>query len=307
MKHRHYQSSLALIVAASLLGLSPQAMAKDLHVAYAGSMGTVMDLHLGPAFAKAHSVHYQGEGQGAYGLARLIAAHKLRTDVFVSITPGPIEVLIKAGLVKKAFPVASTAMCIAYSPNSPYAKDFKEAAEGKVPWYEILKKPGVIFGRTDPKTDPQGQNIVFTFMLAERYYHQPDLVNKILGPVENPRQIFTEASLLSRLKSGQMAASSGYLSAVKSLHLPYITLPDQINLSNPAMVKDWYSKVHFTLNVDGKPQTVHTQPLVFYAAVPVDAPDPKLGMAFIHFMTSPQGQTMFKETGYNPPKGDVLK
>ncbi|MHB0874197.1 MAG: substrate-binding domain-containing protein, partial [Acidithiobacillus ferrooxidans] len=102
MKHRHYQSSLALIVAASLLGLSPQAMAKDLHVAYAGSMGTVMDLHLGPAFAKAHSVQYQGEGQGAYGLARLIAAHKLRTDVFVSITPGPIEVLIKAGLVKEA-------------------------------------------------------------------------------------------------------------------------------------------------------------------------------------------------------------
>uniref|UniRef100_UPI0026183337 extracellular solute-binding protein n=1 Tax=Acidithiobacillus sp. TaxID=1872118 RepID=UPI0026183337 len=226
---------------------------------------------------------------------------------FVSITPGPIEVLIKAGLVREAYPVASTAMCIAYSPDSPYAKDFQEAAEGKVPWYEILQKPGVVFGRTDPKTDPQGQNIVFTFMLAEKYYHQPDLVDKVLGPIENPQQIFTETSLLSRLKSGQMAASSGYLSAVKSLHLPYVTLPDQINLSNPAMVKDWYSKVHFTLNVDGKAKTVHTQPLVFYAAVPVDAPDPKLGMAFIRFMTSPQGQAMFKETGYNPPKGDMLR
>jgi hypothetical protein len=67
-------------------------------------MGAVMDLHLGPAFAKAHNVQYQGEGQGAYGLAQLIAAHKLRTDVFVSITPGPIEVLIKAGLVKEALP-----------------------------------------------------------------------------------------------------------------------------------------------------------------------------------------------------------
>ncbi|MEY2334023.1 extracellular solute-binding protein [Acidithiobacillus ferrianus] len=307
MKRRHHQSSLALVVATSLLGLSSQTVAKDLHVAYAGSMGAVMDLHLGPAFAKAHNVQYQGEGQGAYGLAQLIAAHKLRTDVFVSITPGPIEVLIKAGLVNAAYPVASTAMCIAYSPDSPYAKDFKEAAEGKVPWYAILQKPGVVFGRTDPKTDPQGQNIVFTFMLAEKYYHQPDLARKVLGPVENPQQIFTETSLLSRLKSGQMAAASGYLSAVKSLHLPYVTLPDQINLSNPAMVKDWYSKVHFTLNVDGKPKTVHTQPLVFYAAVPVDAPDPKLGMDFIHFMTSPQGQAMFKETGYNPPKGDMLK
>ncbi len=306
MKHRHHQFS-ALAVATALLGLSSQAMANGLYVAYAGSMGAVMDLHLGPAFAKTHNVHYQGEGQGAYGLARLIATHKLRTDVFVSITPGPIEVLMKAGLVKEAYPVASTAMCIAYSPSSPYAQDFRKAAAGRVPWYMVLQKPGVIFGRTDPKTDPQGQNIVFTFLLAEKYYHQPDLAKKILGPIENQQQLFTEASLLSRLKSGQMAASSGYLSAVKSLHLPYITLPDQINLSNPAMVKNWYSKVHFTLNLDGKPKTMHTQPLVFYAAVPTDAPDPKLGMAFIHFMTSPQGQAMFRETGYSPPKGSMLE
>lgn len=305
MKPRN--TAVYLIAAATLMTLPVIASAQDFRVAYAGSMGAVMDLHLGPAFAKAQKVNYQGEGQGAYGLAHLIAGHKLRTDVFVSITPGPIEVLMKAGLVKEAYPVASTAMCIAYSPNSPYAKDFEKAAAGKMPWYKVLQMPGVRFGRTDPKTDPQGQNIVFTFMLAEKYYHQPDLVKNILGPVENQQQIFTEASLLARLKSGQMAASSGYLSAVKSLHLPYITLPDQINLSDPAMSKDWYSKVHFTLNVDGKAKTVHTQPLVFYAAVPSDAPDPKLGMAFIHFMTSPQGQAMFKETGYSAPKGPVLK
>ena len=294
------------LTAAIFLTLPAFASAQDFRVAYAGSMGAVMDLHLGPAFAKAQGVHYQGEGQGAYGLAHLIAGHKLRPDVFVSITPGPIEVLMKAGLVKEAYPVASTAMCIAYSPNSPYANDFQKAAAGKMPWYKVLEMPGVRFGRTDPKTDPQGQNIVFTFMLAEKYYHQPDLVKNILGPVENQQQIFTEASLLARLKSGQMAASSGYLSAVKSLHLPYITLPAQINLSDPAMSKDWYSKVHFTLNVDGHPKTVHTQPLVFYAAVPTDAPDPKLGMAFIHFMTSAAGQAMFKETGYSQPKGPVL-
>ncbi|MGE4530155.1 MAG: extracellular solute-binding protein [Acidithiobacillus sp.] len=290
------------------LGILPTfASAQDFRVAYAGSMGAVMDLHLGPAFAKAHNVHYQGEGQGAYALAHLIAGHKLRTDVFVSITPGPIEVLLKDGLVKEAYPVASTAMCIAYSPNSPYAQDFAKAAAGKMPWYKVLEMPGLRFGRTDPKTDPQGQNIIFTFLLAEKYYHQPDLAQKILGPVENSQQIFTEASLLTRLKSGQMAASSGYLSAVKSLHLPYITLPDQINLSDPAQSKDWYSKVHFTLNVDGKPQTMSTQPLVFYAAVPTDAPNPKLGMAFIHFMTSPAGQAMFKETGYSKIKGTILK
>ncbi|WP_232821496.1 extracellular solute-binding protein [Acidithiobacillus ferrivorans] len=262
--------------------------------------------HLGPAFAKTHHVTYQGEGQGAYGLAHLIAAKKLRTDVFISITPGPIKVLEKAGMVSKAVPVASTAMVIAYSPKSRYAKEFAAAAADKMPWYTVLEKPGIQFGRTDPQTDPQGQNIIFTFLLAQKYYHQPELVQRVLGPVENQKQIFTEASLLTRLKSGQMDASSGYESAVKSLHLPFIILPDEINLSNPAMAKAWYDTVHFSMMVDGKTKTLHTQPLVFYAAVPKDAPHPKLGEAFIRFMTSKAGQVMFKETGYNPPKGGDL-
>ncbi|MCE5359739.1 extracellular solute-binding protein [Candidatus Igneacidithiobacillus taiwanensis] len=297
---RKHRIALALSVC---LALPAAAQAEHLFVAFAGSMGNVMNLHLGPAFAKANHVEFRGDGQGAYGLAHLIAGHQLTPDVFVSITPGPIEVLMKAGLVKKAYPVASTQMCIAYSPNGPFAKDFKD---GKMPWYKILQQPGATFGRTDPKTDPQGQNIVFVMQLAEKYYHQPGLAQKILGPVENPQQIFTEMSLLARLKAGQIAASSGYLSAVKSLHLPYVKLPVEINLSDPNYKKSWYDKASFQLKLDGRDKTVTSQPLVFYAAVPTTAPNPKLGEAFIKFMQSPEGQKMFRDDGYSAPKGEPL-
>jgi len=289
------------------LGLgAAQAGAEDLYVAYAGSMGAVMDLHLGPEFAKAHQVQYRGEGQGAYGLARLIADHKIRPDVFLSITPGPMEILQKAGLVKVAYPVASTQMCIAYSPDSPYAKDFAAAAQGGKPWYEVLQMPGVSFGRTDPRTDPQGQNIIFTMLLAERYYQVPGLAKKILGSEMNPQQIYTEPSLLARLKSGQIAASSGYLSAVTSQKLPCIKLPPEINLSEPKYAKDWYDKVQFTVTVDGKEKVVRPQPLVFYAAVLTDAPHPKLGQEFIDYMRSAEGQKQFRDNGYSAPHGPEL-
>ena len=292
------------LAAALVLGLilPVAANAETMLAAFAGSMGNVMNLHLGPAFAKSHHVEFRGEGQGAYALAHLIAGHQITPDVFISITPGPIEVLQKVGLVKTAYPVASTQMVIAYSPNSPFAKDF---AAGK-PWYKVLQMPGATFGRTDPKTDPQGQNIVFTMQLAERYYHQPDLMKKILGPIENPQQIYTEMSLMARLKSGQMAASSGYLSAVKSLHLPYVNLPVEINLSDPAYAKSWYDKANFKINVDGKEKTVTPKPLVFYAAVLKNAPNPKLGEDFVAFLRSPEGQKMFREDGYSAPKGEPL-
>ncbi|MCE1163484.1 MAG: extracellular solute-binding protein, partial [Thiomonas sp.] len=278
-----------------------------LAVAYAGSMGALMDKALGPAIAKNAHVQYQGQGAGAFGLAHLIAAKQINPDVFVSITPGPIEVLQKAGLIDTAVPVASTQMVIAYSDKSRFAADFKAASAGKMPWYEVLEKPGLNFGRTDPKTDPQGRNIVFTMLLAQRYYKQPELADKILGKVENPRQIFTEPSLLSRLESGQLDATSGYLSAVISHKLPYVKLPEQINLSDPGMIKDWYSQAHFDLTLpNGKTDTLSTQPLVFYAAVLKNAPHPEAGAAFVKLMTSAEGQALFKQYGYSAPKGGDL-
>jgi molybdate/tungstate transport system substrate-binding protein len=277
-----------------------------LTVAYAGSMGVLMNKGLGPAFEAQSGSNFHGLGQGAFALAHLIAAKTMVADVFVSITPGPIAVLQKAGLVGHAVPVASTAMVIAYSPKSKFAPALKAAASGKKPWYHVLESKGLRFGRTDPRTDPQGRNILFTFDLAEKFYHQPGLSQRVLGAPLNPAQIFTEPSLLARLDAGELDATSGYESAAKSLKLPFIPLPKQINLSDPTMIDSWYSKAAVSLDVQGKPQVLHTQPLVFYACVPHDAPNPTAGHAFIALMQSQAGQSLFAKYGYNPPRGGTI-
>src|SRR5215475_16149434 len=96
-----------LIGAGVLVSFSAQA-ADVVRVAYAGSMGVVMDRFIGPAFAKANKVEFQGIGQGAYGLARQLEGRLLQADVFLPITPGPIDVLRQAGVIGPAVPVAST-------------------------------------------------------------------------------------------------------------------------------------------------------------------------------------------------------
>ncbi len=299
---RHWILSLFAFLA---LAVTLPAQAEGtLRVAYAGSMGSVMDRFLGPTFAKKQNVEYQGIGQGAYGLARLLKSKQMQADVFISITPGPIEILQKAGMIDQAVPVASTQMVIVYSPKSRFAPDFAAAAAGRMPWYQVLEMPGLRLGRTDPAVDPQGQNIIFTMLLAEKYYHQPDLVKRIFGDYINPEQIFAEPSLVSRLESGQLDATSGYESAAISHHLPFVTLPAQINLSDPAMIKDWYSQVHFQLTLpNGKTADLQTQPLVFYAAVLKNAQNPVMAQDFVRFLQSPEGQKIFRENGYSRPKG----
>lgn len=298
----------AVLVVAGILDPPPAQADGAFRVAYAGSMGVVMDQFIGPAFAKANGVEFQGVGQGAYGLARQLEGKLLQADVFVAVTPGPIDILKKAGMIGPAMPVASTQMVIAYSPKSKFVHEFEAAAQGKKPWYEVLQAPGLRFGRTDPATDPQGQNIIFTLLLAQSFYQRPGLADQILGGYQNPRQIFTEPSLLSRLEAGQIDASSGYLSAAQSHHLPFIKLPEEINLSNPEMDAKWYRTAQFTIKLpSGKTSTLSTQPLVFYATVLKGSKQPALAEKFVQFMQSPEGQKMLAGNGYDPPKGGPLQ
>jgi molybdate/tungstate transport system substrate-binding protein len=240
--------------------------------------------------------------------ARQLEGRLLQADVFVPITPGPIDILKNAGMVDTAVPVASTQMVIAYSPNSKFAADLAAAARGTKNWYEVLQTPGLRFGRTDPATDPQGQNIIFTMLLAQSFYRQPGLADKILGGYQNQQQIFAEPSLLSRLEAGQIDAASGYLSATMSRHLPFIALPDEINLSNPDMDAKWYKTVQFAITLpNGEVTTLSTQPLVFYAAVLKDSRQSALAEKFVQFLQSPEGQKMFRDNGYGPPKGGSIQ
>ena len=112
----------------------------------------------------------------------------------------------------------------------------------------------------------------------------------------------------SRLEAGQIDAASGYLSAATSHHLPFISLPDEINLSNPDMDAKWYKTVQFTITLpNGKESALSTQPLVFSAAVLKDTKQPAMAEKFVQFLQSAEGQKLFRDNGYSPAKGGPIE
>jgi molybdate/tungstate transport system substrate-binding protein len=271
-----------------------------LQVAYAGSMSSMMDGGIRPAVAKALGAEMQGRAQGSTGLANMIIAGSIRPDVFISVTPGPMRIVLKAGKAQSGIPIARTEMVIAYSPRSQYAAALAKTGEpGAKPWWQILETPGFRFGRTDPNTDPQGLNIIFMMQLAARYYHQPDLVEKILGPQINPQQIFQEPQVMARLQAGQLDASSAYKTQPAALGLPFISLPAEINLGSAAMEHE-YKQASVKLN--GKTQ--QPAPLVFYAAVLKDAPQPKLANRFLAWLQGPAARQILVRYHYDGPGDD---
>jgi molybdate/tungstate transport system substrate-binding protein len=288
----------ALVVVPSARGVEA---AIPLQIAYAGSMGSMIDGAMRPAVAAALAADLRGRAQGSTGLARMIAAGSIRPDVFIAVTPGPMRTVIAAGKTARAIPVARTEMVIAYSPHSRFATQFAHSdrsADAK-PWWQILETPGLRFGRTDPNTDPLGLNIIFTMQLARVNYHQPDLTRKILGPLNNPSQIFMEPQLMARLQAGQLDASAAYKTQPGAFGLPYVALPAEINLGDAAM-EPAYKKAAVSLN--GKPR--HPSPLIYYAAVMNDAAHPRLAARFVSWLQGPAARGIFAKYHYDPP-GDA--
>ena len=290
-----FMLALALVCAAHA-----QPPLTPLEVAYAGSMGSMMDGAIKPAIAKALNLELRGRAQGSTGLANLIIAGSIRPDVFICVTPPPMRRVLDAGNADTALPVARTEMVIAYSPRSAYADQLRHASErGAASWWRILETPGLRFGRTDPHTDPQGLNILFTMQLASAYYDQPDLASKILGAQINPAQIFQEPEVMARLQSGQLDAASAYKTQPDALALPYIVLPREINLGDASM-DQYYRRA--SVSLEGKLH--HPAPLVFYAAVLKNAPRPKLAAEFVAWLKSPAAREILLRYHYDDP-GDA--
>ena len=270
-----------------------------LDVAYAGSMGSLMEGPIKSAVAQRLNLEMHGRAQGSSALAQLIVGGNIRPDVFIPITPGPMLTVLRTGKAQTAQPIARTEMVIAYNPKSRFAPKFEGAANGKGNWWEVLQEPGLRFGRTDPVTDPQGRNIIFTMTLAAKLYKQPDLVEKVLGPTINEKQIFTEPTVQARLQSGELDAASAYKIQPGPFHLPYLTLPKEINLSGENVHAE---HPDVSLSVGGK--TYNPEPLIYYAAVLKDAPNAKGATAFAERLKGDEAQAIFRKYDYDSP-GDA--
>jgi molybdate/tungstate transport system substrate-binding protein len=271
-----------------------------LDVAYAGSMGSMMEGPVKTAAAQTLQIDMHGRAQGSDALAKLIAGGSIAADVFMPVTPGPMLTVLKAGKASIATPVARTEMVIAYSPKSKYARRFADAAAGKrgaMPWWQILQQRDLRFGRTDPAVDPQGRNIIFTLQLAEAYYKQPGLARSILGETINPAQIFSEPTVEARLQSGELDAASAYKIQPGPFNLPYVTLPPEVNLGSDAM-RDRYAQQ--SLEIGGV--TRRPEPLVYYAAVLEGSAHKDKAVAFVDWLKG-SGQAIFRQYFYDPPAG----
>jgi molybdate/tungstate transport system substrate-binding protein len=269
----------------------------SLKVLHAGSLSSLVRQGLGPAFSKTHGIVVESEPGHSVALATAIKEGRLRGDLYLSADAEVNQLLLGSanGASIGWFVVfAYNTAVLVYSPRSRFLADFEQARSGAIPWYEVLLQPGVQIRRNDPHLDPMGYYTLLVCMLAERHHGIPNLKERLLGSDTNPQQVnrFT----LAQLESGEIDAMFLYLSAAKGLALPYLLLPDEINLGNPALATT-YAQVHFTTNTG---QTFSGKPISFSAAVLNNATHPHAALQFVEYLLSPAGQQLVQAAHFLP-------
>src|ERR1700722_6842617 len=297
-------SAPASSAAASSPAASPSTSAPvsgTANVAYASSLQYLNTNVVQPAFTAATGAAFSGTGNASGTLESDIASGEISPNVFESVGGDNITPL-EPKFTSWYIPYAGTSMVIAYNPKSKYASEFKAYADGSKPlsslFSTLLQTPGLKLGRTDPNTDPQGRDFIYMLELAQNYYKLPsDTVAKILGTstfgTSNSSEIYAESSLDSTLESGQLDASSAFVTQAIELHLDYIPLPTAINLGSGALAST-YSTAKVTLangmTKSGSPQVIDITAI----GTPTPAAE-----AFIAYTLSPAGLAQYKAGGFS--------
>jgi molybdate/tungstate transport system substrate-binding protein len=168
-------------------------------------------------------------------------------------------------------------------------------------WWQVLLRPDVRSGHSDPALDPNGYRTLMVFQLAEKFYRQPGLAAR-LNRAHPPKYIRPkEADLTALVQAGELDYSWSYASIARTAGLPYVQLPPEVDLSDPTRA-EWYRQAKVRLaganRTSGDSVEFQGDPIVYALTIPTAAPHPETAKAFVKFVFSPEGQAILKADGF---------
>ena len=206
-------------------------------------------------------------------------------------------------------PFATNEMVIAYTEKSRYHEEITHEN-----WPDILARPDVRVGFSNPMLDAAGYRSLMVLQLAEEEYGDPGLFERVISDhfpstvrvretggttvislpeIMRPSDdhvVIRDGSiyLISLLEAGGIDYAIEYRSVAEAMNLSYLPLPASINLGS-AEYADQYRKVTVELGFPrfstlGRERV--GRPVVYAMTIPANAPNPALAREFIDYVAN---------------------
>jgi molybdate/tungstate transport system substrate-binding protein len=330
--------SLVLVVASAGCGVR-KAEPTELRVLIAGSLMVPFD-ELESAFEEEHAeVDVLMEGHGSIQCVRQVTELEQLVDVVAVADAALIPVMMYERLAPETgepyaswnVRFATNELGIAYTSQSAYADEIDEEN-----WHEIISRPGVLLGLSDPRFDACGYRALMAVQLDEKYYGDAGTFSRVFGErlgsplrlqalgagtaiiVPEVLQPQPESDLILRgssvrllglLDSGDVDYAFEYRSVAAQHGLRFRELPDEIDLGDQAL-GDYYSQVVVRLDYQRfatvKPEFAGA-PIEYGITIPSNAPNPELAAEFVAFLLGASGQAVMERNEHPmilPPVAD---
>jgi molybdate/tungstate transport system substrate-binding protein len=239
-------------------------------------------------FAHSTGAVIQQENGASLELARRITELHRIPDLILLADQEVFPQLLVPGATSWYARFARNRMVIAYTDRSRHASEL--TAES---WRRILLQPDVLLGRTDPVLAPAGYRALLTYELAESYYKDAGLADRLAARTP-PRLMRGNASeLAALLTAGELDYIIDYESLARAVGLRHLTLPPEIDLGDAAHAAD-YARASVRI-AHGRDTVVRTgAPILYGASVPRTAPHREAGARALAFLLGPRGRAVLR-------------
>lgn len=280
-----------------LAGIASAADKEKLVIFHAGSLSVPFKA-MEKAFEEQHpNIDILRESGGSTKMARMISELGKPADIMASAD----YVVINKNLIPKYADInvrfATNQMVLCYTDQSKYAGEINSSN-----WPEILAKPDVVWGHSDPNLDPCGYRSLMVLQLAEKQYKIDGLYNKLLDARKKEWVRPKSVELISLLQSGNMDYCWEYLSVAVQHGLKYVTLDTEVNLSDYSY-NDFYKNAK--VEVSGKKpgeKIIRTGKAITYGITLIkDSENPAAAEMFLQYLLDPKGGLAILESMGQPP------
>ncbi len=288
-----------------------------LKVFHAGSLTEPMKAFKEAFEKKYPNVEVQTEAAGSAATIRKVTELGRVADVIASADYSLIPKMMYPEYANWTIMFAKNQIVIAYTDSSKYADEINSQN-----WYQILRRPDVKFGFSNPNDDPCGYRSQMVIQLAELYYNDSTIYDDLVAKHSNLKFVeengtyvlrmpksedinpdtsklmirSMEMELIHGIESGEIDYFFIYRSVAQQHGFKYVELPPQIDLSSTKYA-DFYSKVKVVLS-NGK--EVVGKPIVYGITIPKNAEHRDYAEKFIQLIISEEGQKILDQLGQPP-------
>jgi molybdate/tungstate transport system substrate-binding protein len=247
------------------------------------------------------------EYMGSSAAIKQVTSLNKTPDIVVSADYGLIDNQLIPKYTSYNLQYARNEMVIAYTNKSKNSTQINSNN-----WYQILSTPGVKFGFSDPNSDPAGYRAVMMMQLANTYYNNSTIFSNLIeknsaitstangtGYIitvpenENPSVNVTirpdASQLMPLLQTGSIDYVITYKSLAAQQNLSYVTLPDELKISNTSYDTDYNKIALVQASGSTNSTTITLTPIVYGITVLNNAPEKQLATEFLQLLISPTG------------------